>query len=1357
MSTLSTRLFTLLVLYLAISFAERQNLSAQNTDSQLQINTGLIALPENVLQYDQMPLQRNEELEGERYLLVQFYQLPDARQRQSLKDAGLHLLDYWHQNTYSAALSTQLTAAQLKDMGLRSIVPIPAFAKWDPRLDELLGSGNKLVEVILLTQKKLPEDRIRAYLTQDGIKIIHGQNRLWKVQISPEQLQHLPELPYICWIEPVPERGEPEDIRGRSLLRANAIDGLLPSSYHFDGSGVAVLVRDDGAIGPHIDYQGRLHNAPGFAAGGTHADGVGGILAGAGNLDPYMRGMAAGAEVYAIPYQADFLDNTLDLHIQEGILVTNSSYSNGCNDGYTAITQTVDQQMYDYPTFLHVFSAGNSNGQNCDYGAGNQWGNITGGHKQGKNVITTANLYQNGELVQSSSRGPAHDGRIKPDIAANGAGHFSTAPHNEYQEFGGTSGASPCVAGIIAQLHQAYQSWHGGDIAPAALLKTIVLNTATDLGNPGPDFKFGWGQINALRALRTLEEERHTGGSLDQGESFSHILNIPADVAQAKVMLYWADAPAMPNALTALINDLDLTIESPDGIIYHPYVLDHTPNPALLDLPAGTGEDHLNNMEQVAIDNPQPGNWTIHINGTSIPQGPQQFYISWDFLHTAPELTFPNGGEGFVPGSTRRIHWDAYGNDGAFQLDFSPDSGATWLPLATVNADMRMYDWVVPSEITGKAQIRIARNGQSHISEAFSIIGTPENLQVTMACPDSLHLTWNTVQGAEGYDIFLLGDKYMDSIAHSTTNSISIATINGNPSLNHWIAVRAITPDGTAGQRSIAIPYQDGLLNCTLNHDLELTYLHAPSVEIATGCTSFDSEVRVQLTNNGQNPIQDITLFYQLNNLAIVEETPASFFLEPGQSMEYIFNTPLSITTNDEYELKVWGSIADDEAGFNDTLSHQFSLNIYPGTGASPGYTEDFESAGLPTYWSIANPDLSITWELRDDIIGSDGNPTQCYFLNNYSYSDSGQEDALITLPLDLTSLSPEDHVAFSFDLAYAYYNSAYFDALRIDVYTDCGSTFAGTIYYKEGSELQTDPPTNSVYAPSGADSWRKELINLDDFKGESVVLRLVNITGYGNSIYIDNVALVTGQPPVAGFLTSSSSVCQGSGLLILDASTGEDLSYSWEFGIGASPSTASGAGPYAVIYTIPGPTVISLTVSNGFGESAYQQVITVLPPASAAFSYTYQGNGQYQFTNNSVSANSVLWDFGDGTTSTDASPLHQYQQAGTYTVSLSIEGDCGEDETSQQIDVITSVQNPISIRSTLHPNPNSGQFVLRVATSTPWSWSITDLQGRLLQQSDYQLQQETQINSPLPAGVYLLQIQLQSGEKTVKRMVILK
>ena len=337
-------------------------------------------------------------------------------------------------------------------------------------------------------------------------------------------------------------------------------------------------------------------------------------MCGAANLNPRHKGMATNADLYVINYLASFLDNTLELHREENILVTNSSYSNGCNRGYTNISVTVDDQCYDNTTLMHVFSAGNSGTLNCDYGAGDGWANITGGHKMGKNVMTVGSSSNNGVIAFSSSRGPATDGRIKPDITAHGQSHTTTLPENRYTTTSGTSFSAPLVAGLMAMLHQAYRDNNSGATAEAALLKALLLNTANDYGNPGPDYTFGWGSANAYRAALALEENRFSKHTISGGELAEHIIPVPDNVQELKVMVYWKDPSANPMSTLALVNDLNGNLTDPNGQTTEPWVLNPTPDPLTLDLPATTGVDALNNMEQMSVSNPEAGDLSlIHI------------------------------------------------------------------------------------------------------------------------------------------------------------------------------------------------------------------------------------------------------------------------------------------------------------------------------------------------------------------------------------------------------------------------------------------------------------------------------------------------------------------------------------------------------------------------------------------------------------------------------------------------------------------------------------------------------------------------------------------------------------------------
>lgn len=791
------------------------NLSAQQ-EYQILFSDGKVIPQENIRDFvDNAVINANENYDDNYFRIIQFYDIPNNAQLQEIKQNGIELLEYLPHRAYIAAIPNGLDPQRLMDLNVRTVLDISPDFKIAANLKDTNFEDWALREDRVAVQikyyKNIPQEDLLLHLEEDGIlvEMANGYNNFLQASIAIDKIQEIAALPYISYLELIPPPGVPEDDRGRSLHRANLLDSSYPGGRSYTGEGVSVLVRDDGVVDPHIDFQGRLRQE--FVtdfSDDTHGEGVAGIMAGAGNFNPRNRGMAAGSEVHVLDYQANHLDETMSLHFNDNVIVTNSSYSNGCGAGYTTIAQTVDQQIYNNPTLLHVFSAGNSNNQDCGYGAGDQWGNITGGHKQGKNVIATANLNADATLVNSSSRGPATDGRIKPDISANGRNHISTALNNGYQSFGGTSGAAPGIAGVIAQLHQAYRELNGGTTAESALLKAMVLNTANDLGNIGPDYRFGWGHINGYRAVRTLEEEQYFGGSIAQDSVQTFDLEIPEGVQLAKIMIYWSDNEGSTFSAKALVNNLDARVVSPNGDVNLPWILNPFPSPDSLNLPATRGVDDLNNVEQIAIDNPESGTYTIEVAGTEVPFGTHNFYVLYEFIYDDVKLLYPVGGEGFYPAQTERIHWDAYGETGDFTLEYSIDEGVNWLPITTVNPVERMYDWTVPSEFTGQARVRITRDSSVSMSEAnFTIARHPVGLQVKNVCEDHIELRWIPVSGASEYKLFQLGEKYMEEIGTTTDVNYRVYVDPATITDLRYFAVSTIGDNGLESRRSLAFPY----------------------------------------------------------------------------------------------------------------------------------------------------------------------------------------------------------------------------------------------------------------------------------------------------------------------------------------------------------------------------------------------------------------------------------------------------------------------------------------------------------------------------------------------------------------------
>jgi len=250
-------------------------------------------------------------------------------------------------------------------------------------------------------------------------------------------------------------------------------------------------------------------------------------------------------------------------------------------------------------------------------------------------------------MTSFSSWGPTDDGRIKPDIVANGTGLYSTIDdsNTSYDTFSGTSMSAPNASGSAGLLIQLYCRLFPGQAMLASTLKALIMHTADDLGNAGPDYSFGWGLMNAYSAANLIMDhnEHPAAGKMIEGllntanpnDSYVFIWNGETAI---RATLCWTDPPAtalsgLDNPSPRLVNDLDLRIIGPNGIdTYYPFVLDRI-NPAN---PATTGDNVLDNVEQVYIASVNvPGVYTalVEHKGT-LTDGEQNYSLIITGQHT---------------------------------------------------------------------------------------------------------------------------------------------------------------------------------------------------------------------------------------------------------------------------------------------------------------------------------------------------------------------------------------------------------------------------------------------------------------------------------------------------------------------------------------------------------------------------------------------------------------------------------------------------------------------------------------------------------------------------------------------------
>jgi hypothetical protein len=1044
------------------------------------------------------------------YCIVQFDRSTSIEERNAMsKVTGIQFFDYLPRWAFIASIPVQYDVNKLAQYHVRSVLPFEATYKVHPKLAERpfpvwMQKGNR-VELYIQPMNLVAQAEAEKLFAQHNIQFISWKNEFTaRVQVTEQQLNQIGHLPWIKYVLPTSAPAVLENLQGRSSHRMNVLDASYATGLHYNGDGISVGEGDDGEVGPHIDFKGRLiHHTT--SNGGTHGDHVGGIIAGAGNFNPITTGNAPGAMLHIYSYYNNLSSAPTDYNT-DGIRITSNSLGQGCNDGYDSDAQDADILINSKFSLMSVHSSGNSGQSSCG-GVGQGFFTITGGYKAGKNVIATGNLEKDDDLAPSSSRGPAADGRIKPDIVAVGTDVLSTQPDNTYDSFTGTSMACPGAAGTLASLWQAYKATHGGNDPYSAIMKCVLLNSADDLGNRGPDFKFGFGRINARRAYNIINSNQFLVDSIANGGSNSHVINVPTGTKQVKVMLYWHDVDGSPASSIPLVNNLNMRVQDPNSVFYFPWVLNHASNVAALNSLAIRANDSINNVEQVTIDSLPSGAYTIVINGHDIPQGNQKYVVCYEFIGEELVLTYPQGGESFVPGVSERIRWDAYGNNlGNFTLEYSDNNGTSWNLISNaIPADDRNYSWTPPNLSTGQMKMRISRGPIQDVSDTlFSIIPVPTGLMLDTACATTFHLVWNPVASATGYKIYMLGNKYMEEIGTSTSPDFYVTSGVNTTDTFYFAVASTVAANGANGRRCIAYTKLPGEINCL--DDAEVSETILPFSEIyncATTGTTFP--IKMKIKNVGFRDISNIPVRYNVNGGIVTSEIyPGP--LNVGDSVIYTFAGQANFTLPGVYTVQTWTALLSDVSTLNDTAS-AIATVLAPVPMVGPA-VQDFEGPLFPPPgWRVFDYDANVKWQKTFCLSGATNGNTNAAYMDFFNYNNKAQLDDLETALIDLTAVIA-DSAILTFDLAHAY-GPLELDTLSLWISDDCAQTFVPTSYKKWGANLATVGMMNTIFSPNATSQWRNDQLDLSAYKTKEIFVRFRGHNSKGNNLYIDNVNIM--------------------------------------------------------------------------------------------------------------------------------------------------------------------------------------------------------------------------------------------------------
>ncbi len=398
-----------------------------------------------------------------------------------------------------------------------------------------------------------------------------------------------------------------------------------------EGQGMLAGVWDAGSpLLTHELFSGRISLQDNSPYLHPHASHVSGTIIGTDNVqNGTARGMAFKGNSDNYDWDNDVSE--VAAAAAAGLLISNHSY--GYNPfgvslerfgKYDQDSRDFDEISFNAPYYQMVCAAGNSRIYGVNTGK-NGFDLITG-HALSKNVITVAaveevlNYTGPSSVVMSefSSWGPSDDGRIKPDISTKGVHTFSAVDgsNSSYEFYDGTSMASPTVAGTLLLLQQYYHQLYNSYMK-ASTLKGLMIHSADETGiAPGPDYKFGWGLINAEKAggmirdknlFSLLNEEQ-----LAEGETKNFTVN--SDGTHPLILtLTWTDpvgnlpSNTLDDPTPNIVNDLDIEVTK-NGVTYYPWKL----TASNVNAPATKGINNVDNVEKIEIENAS-GSYAVRI------------------------------------------------------------------------------------------------------------------------------------------------------------------------------------------------------------------------------------------------------------------------------------------------------------------------------------------------------------------------------------------------------------------------------------------------------------------------------------------------------------------------------------------------------------------------------------------------------------------------------------------------------------------------------------------------------------------------------------------------------------------------
>ena len=534
---------------------------------------------------------------------------------------------------------------------------------------EKTGRSSAIFDVAVFANADLGSAAHEITVATGGraVKVIDLPNNFFNIVRIEADVSRIEDASQVEAVYSIESWSKPkkEDEVAAQIVAGNYVGNVVdPPGYDplaqfgVNGQGVTVAVADDGVgipgdggfyVTASNAKDGPLRGAAVGANGHGHLQAS--IIAGDtpfSILDPnnynYGSGIAPKANIVNIPilrfgYTGSEADSANDAILStgpNGVIgsISNNSWGNDTNGNvYDAYTAQFDGFVRD------ASSAGSIDPLTLVFSAGNSGNSGLTRPKVAKNIIAvaatenirptlptsggTTGVADNLEQVPDfSSRGPAADGRVKPDISAPGAavtggrsgpGIIGMSNIDTFHRVSsGTSHAAPQVAGAAALFTEFWKGNNAGSNPSPAIVKAALINGAVEVTGAGalssrPNGSEGWGRINLKNVLNTgasMSYFDQTTTLNSVGDIRNFIGTVPDNSRPVRVSLVWTDPPGAADP--PLVNDLDLEVL----IGGHKYLGNFLSSGSSV---AGGSADSLNNVENVFLPAGISGPVTIRV------------------------------------------------------------------------------------------------------------------------------------------------------------------------------------------------------------------------------------------------------------------------------------------------------------------------------------------------------------------------------------------------------------------------------------------------------------------------------------------------------------------------------------------------------------------------------------------------------------------------------------------------------------------------------------------------------------------------------------------------------------------------